>query len=228
MKGFIYISSYLYKAIMKNFDVEAHLGRVTRTVSALERDGEPARVVTLNRSYDTQIDDLWDALTNPERLPRWFAPVEGDLRLGGRYQVKGNAGGTITACEAPRSFDLTWEFGGGTSWVELRLEAESVQKTRLTLRHIAPVNEHWKKFGPGATGVGWDLTLLGLQWHLDDPAFKTDEQAFYALPEAKTFVLGSSEAWGAADVAGGEAAAQAEAAAKRTGAFYTGNPVPED
>ena len=31
--------------------------------------------------------DLWEALTSAERIPRWFAPVSGDLRLGGRFQV---------------------------------------------------------------------------------------------------------------------------------------------
>ena len=34
--------------------------------------------------YDTDIDDLWSALTDPRRLARWVAEVDGDLRLGGR------------------------------------------------------------------------------------------------------------------------------------------------
>ena len=213
---------------MLKFDVDAYLGAVTRTVSALERDGQPARAVTLSRLYDTDIDDLWDALTNPERLPRWFLPVEGDLEPGGRYQLKGNAGGTITACEPPRLFDITWEFGGGMSWVELRLSQATAERTRLTLRHIAPVNEHWEKFGPGAVGVGWELGLLGLALHLADPTAKFDEAAFSASAEAKRFMQGSSEAWGEADIAGGEDPAQARAAAGRTGAFYTGSPPPEN
>lgn len=64
---------------------------------------------------------LWEATTTPERLARWFLPVEGDLKLGGRYQLEGNAGGTITRCDPPEALDMTWEFGGGTSWVNLRL-----------------------------------------------------------------------------------------------------------
>src|SRR5215813_14546632 len=102
-------------------DVERHLGAVTRTVSELTRDSKPARCVTLTRLYDTTVDDLWDAVTNPERLPRWFLPVEGDLRLGGRYQLKGNASGQITTCDAPRVLNHTWEFGGQISWVQVRL-----------------------------------------------------------------------------------------------------------
>ena len=187
-----------------SFDVDAYLGAVSRTVSALERDGKPARAVTLTRLYDTDIDDLWDAVTNPERIPRWFLPVEGNLKLGGRYQLKGNAGGSITACEAPRLFDITWEFQGGMSWVELRLAPEGPERTRLTLRHIAPVDEHWGKFGPGAVGVGWELGLLGLDVHIADPAVKFDEAEFFALPETNALIMASSEAWGEADVARGE------------------------
>ena len=60
-------------------------------------------MVVASRSYDTDIDDLWEAITNAERIPRWFLPITGELRLGGRYQLQGNAGGTITACEPPRA-----------------------------------------------------------------------------------------------------------------------------
>ncbi len=97
------------------FEYESSLGAVERSVSALERDGKPARKVTLERTYATAIDDLWDAITNPERLPRWFLPVSGDLSPGGHYQLEGNAGGTITECEPPGYFVATWEFGGGVS-----------------------------------------------------------------------------------------------------------------
>jgi len=65
-------------------DVASHLGAVRRSVKALERDGQPARAVILERSYDTDIDDLWDAVTSPQRLRRWFLPVEGELKRGGR------------------------------------------------------------------------------------------------------------------------------------------------
>ena len=82
------------------FDFESHLGAVERSVSSLERDGLPAGAVTLSRSYATTVEDLWDAVTNGERIPRWFLPISGELELGGRYQLEGNAGGVITACNA--------------------------------------------------------------------------------------------------------------------------------
>src|SRR5262245_27499912 len=84
------------------------VGAVSRVVGIREVDGTPVRVVAARRRYRGAIDDVWDALTNAERIPRWFLPVTGDLRLGGRYQLQGNAGGAITACEAPRMFAVTW------------------------------------------------------------------------------------------------------------------------
>ncbi len=211
-----------------SFDVERHLGAVERSVAALERDGKPVRAVTLVRSYDTTIDDLWDALTTAERIPRWFAPVSGDLKRGGRFQITGNAGGVITDCEKPTFLAMTWEFGAETSWVEVRLAAEGANRARLALTHIAPVSEHWAKYGPGAVGVGWELGLLGLALHLADPvAAKMDEATFHTVPEGKALITGSGDAWGEAAIAGGEAPAVARASARRTIAFYTGAPPPD-
>ena len=84
-------------------------------MSSVERDGHSARAVTLSRSYGTTVEDLWDAVTNGERIPRWFLPVSGELGPGGRYQLEGNAGGVITECERLSHFALTWEFGGDVS-----------------------------------------------------------------------------------------------------------------
>ena len=78
----------------------------------------PARAVTLSRVYESANEDLWDALTNAERIPRWFLPVSGNLVPGGRYQLEGNAGGLIMACDRLSHFALTWEFGEDVSWLE--------------------------------------------------------------------------------------------------------------
>ena len=69
-------------------DVGKMVGAVTRVVGTREIDGRPARVVVAQRRYAGTIDEVWDALTNAERIPRWFLPVSGDLRLGGRYQFQ--------------------------------------------------------------------------------------------------------------------------------------------
>ena len=52
-------------------------GAEFRKVENREHQGKPALVVVAARTYDTTVADLWDALTNPERLPRWFLPIEG-------------------------------------------------------------------------------------------------------------------------------------------------------
>jgi uncharacterized protein YndB with AHSA1/START domain len=209
------------------FDIGHHLGTVERSVATLERDGQKAHAVTLSRSYDTDSDDLWDALTNRDRLPRWFSPVEGELVLGGRFQVTGNAAGTITDCDPPKSFGATWEFGGGVSWVEVTLAPEGSGRTRLTLVHTSPVTPHWEEYGPAATGVGWELGLLGLALHITEPDAAFEEDTFSTSPEGKAFMTGSGNAWAEADIASGEDPAQAHAAAERTIAFYTGSAAPE-
>lgn len=211
-----------------SINLESHLGTVSRSVTDVERDGQSAKAVTLSRSYRTSINDLWDAATNPERLPRWFLPVSGDLRPGGHYQLEGNAEGTIEQCDPPGFLALTWEFGGMVSWVELRLEAESDEQSRFTLTHIAPVNEFWEQYGPGATGTGWDLGLASLAWHTDQPeAEPMDEAALSQSPEGKAFIRNCCEAWGRAAAAAGEDEQQAMAAAQRTAAFYTGEEAGE-
>jgi uncharacterized protein YndB with AHSA1/START domain len=210
-----------------DIDVTSHLGAVERSVEALERDGEPAHAITLTRSYNTDAADLWDAVTSKERLPRWFLPVEGDLELGGRFDLEGNASGTITDCDPPRSFESTWEFGGGVSWIEVTLTPEGSERTRLTLVHTAPVTPQWAEYGPGATGVGWELGLMGLTLHLAEPDAKFEEEAFAGSDEGKAMMTGSGNAWAEAAIASGNDPAQARAAAGRTIAFYTGSAVPE-
>src|SRR5262245_54318494 len=116
------------------------LGAEFRRFEEREYQGKPARVVIASRIYDTDREDLWDALTSRERIPRWFLPIVGELKLGGRYQLQGNAGGTITRCDPPGALDLTWEFGGGLSWVTVRLEPEG-KRTQLTLEHIVSASD---------------------------------------------------------------------------------------
>jgi uncharacterized protein YndB with AHSA1/START domain len=204
------------------------LGAVTRAVETREHLGRPVRAVRLSREYPTDAGDLWDALTTPERIARWFAPVSADPRLGGRYQIEGNAGGEITRCVPPRELDLTWEFGGQTSWVELRLGDLGPEQARLELVHLAPSDEHWDRFGPGAVGVGWDLTLYGLGRHLETGGSVTRPEglSWMASPDGKAFMRHSSSAWCDADIAGGSAASTARAAAQRTSAAYAGEPAP--
>ena len=204
-------------------DVEGHLDAVERSVSSLKRDGLPARAVTLSRIYESAIGDLWDALTNAERIPHWFLPVSGNLVPGGRYQLEGNAGGMIMACERLSHFALTWEFGEDVSRVEVRFSTDEASHTRLKLTHTSLLSEHWDLYGPGAVGVGWELGLMGLAIHIVQPNEpKPDEAAFATSPDGKEFITGSSERWGHASVAAGTDPDVAATAARRTTPFYTG------
>lgn len=203
-------------------------GAELRRVENREYHGKPALVAVAVRTYDTTVEDLWEAITTPARLLRWFMPITGDLKLGGRYQLEGNAGGTITRCDPPEALDVTWEYGGGTSWVNVRLAPDG-KRARLTLEHIAHRDgigeEHLKQFGPGAVGIGWDLALHGLGMYLPEPDKPLDRAAVDAWTtssEGKAFMRGSGEAWGAAHANSGEDPDEARAKAERTIAAYTG------
>jgi uncharacterized protein YndB with AHSA1/START domain len=209
---------------------------IVREIEAAHRDvGEgriPAgvgRSVRLRRDYDAPIEDVWDALTNPERIGRWFLPISGEYRLGGRYQFEGNAGGEIVACERPNRLKVTWVYGmagaADVSEVELRLSRVDGM-TRFELAHTAVVpDDRWAEFGPGAVGVGWDGGLLGLTLHLrggsvDDPL------AWQMSAEGRAFFTRSSEAWGEANRAAGADAEAAARAVASTTAFYAPDPEP--
>src|ERR1700747_1695440 len=148
-------------------DVTQQINAVRRRVGTRVLEAGEARTVTISQTYAAAIEDVWDACTSAERIPRWFLPVSGELKLGGRYQLEGNAGGTIERCDPPKSFFATWEYGGEVSWIELRLTSVEDGGTRFELEHIAHVDdERWAEFGPGAVGVGWDTGLLGLSLYL--------------------------------------------------------------
>jgi uncharacterized protein YndB with AHSA1/START domain len=75
------------------------------------RSADGKGVVRMEDRFDTDIDDLWAALTDPRRLARWYGEVEGDLRLGGEFHAHlpdaGDRIGRVDACEAPRRLALT-------------------------------------------------------------------------------------------------------------------------
>jgi uncharacterized protein YndB with AHSA1/START domain len=206
-------------------EVEGHINAVRRRVGRRVLEAGEARTVTLSQTYDTTVEDVWDACTNPERLPRWFLPVSGELRLGGRYQLEGNAGGTVQECDPPNRFMATWEYGGEVSWVELRLAPTPEGQTRFELEHIAHVDdERWNEFGPGAVGVGWDLALCAFALHLSSKE-AVDPQAaaaWMASDDGQAFMTRCSRRWCEADIAAGTAEADARAAAERTTEAYGG------
>ena len=208
-------------------DFSDSFGVEFRATSELDYEGQAARCVTASRSYSTDIDDLWDAVTNAERLSRWFLAISGDLEVGRRYQLQGHAGGAISRCDPPTAFDATWEYGDNISWIRVRFETEA-QGARLTLEHITLKDEeseaHWDKFGPGATGIGWELGFLALDYHLAKKLAIDPEanEAWMMSDAGKAFFRQAATDWGQAHIASGESETVATAMADRSANFYTG------
>ena len=78
----------------------------TRLLGSL-RSADGKGIVRVEDRYDSDIDAVWAAITDPSRLARWWGEVEGDLRLGGEYHARVFASGwegtgRVQACEAPR------------------------------------------------------------------------------------------------------------------------------
>lgn len=161
------------------------------------------RSLLLRRSYDAAVEDVWNACTDPDRISRWLGPIEGDLRLGGTYQLKDNAGGEIVRCEEPHLIKVTWSLGEGMmTEVEVRLAPGDDGGTVMELEHASPaeiVDEMVRAYGPGGTigiGGGWDLTLLALDRFLNGATF--DPATWEDTPEAREFATRSCHAWGPA------------------------------
>jgi uncharacterized protein YndB with AHSA1/START domain len=210
---------------------------IVREIEAVQREvgtgriaaGE-GRTVRLRRTYDAPIDDVWDALTNPERIGRWFLPISGDYRIGGRYQFEGNAGGEILECERPHRLRATWVYGdpsdpAATTEVEIRLSAAADDVTLLDFVHTAVVpDEMWDQYGPGAVGVGWDGGLLGLSLHLRTGETVGDPIAWQLSDEGREFSTRCSEAWGVASRAAGADPETIGRNVANTTAFYAPDP----
>jgi len=94
----------------------------------------------------------------------------------------------------------------------------------LTLHHhLSRDDPKWPEFGPGAVGLGWDLALLGLSWRVSGaPLDPSEGMAWMASDDGKRFMTLSSQRWCAAHIAAGADPDDAQAAAARTLAAYTG------
>jgi uncharacterized protein YndB with AHSA1/START domain len=106
----------------------------TRILGSL-RSANGTGVVRIENRYDTDLDDLWSALTDPGRLARWYGQVEGDLRPGGEFRLHiesdgWDGTGHVEACEPPRRLvvttretDESWQKGRGAQPFDEAIEA---------------------------------------------------------------------------------------------------------
>ncbi|KRE23459.1 ATPase [Agromyces sp. Soil535] len=198
------------------FDMFEELAAIHRDV--VRDDGGETVSLKLARTYEADADDVWDALTNPERLPRWFYPISGDLRIGGSFQFEGNAGGEIRQCDRPTRLQVT--FGGPDSVVEVGL-SESGAETTVELTHTVPLAMAGSGAGALFVGPGWDGALLGLGIHLRGEAVGDPLEAANS-PEVVGFNRGSIDRWVEAIDSSGTATAEEIAGAREVAvARYT-------
>ena len=209
-------------------DLIGELKATTRETGRVETPAGEGHTVCLRRTYPAAIDQVWDALTTAERINRWFLPVTGDLRLGGRYQFEGNAGGEVLACEPPSRLRISWVMGEPSpkSFSEVEVRLATVEGgTLFEMEHTATVPPGmWEQFGPGAVGIGWDGALLGLGLYLrpggEAGLSDEDKETLLASDEMREFNTASSEAWGDAYRAAGASDEAVAAAVAASTAFY--------
>jgi uncharacterized protein YndB with AHSA1/START domain len=179
-------------------DIAQQIGAIRRDVA---EDGDLVRV-QMDRRYPSPTADVWDALTDPARISRWMLPISGDFRVGGNFQLEGNAGGEILHCERPSVLRVT--FGDPSSLVEVRL-VEDGSGTVLTLAHTVPKAMAGGVAGALYVGPGWDGALLGLGLYLDGHV-SDDPVAAANSPEAQEFSAESVSAWvGVLEASGADA-----------------------
>ncbi len=150
------------------------------------RSADGKGVVRMEDRFDTDIDDVWSALTDPLRLGRWLGEVEGDLRLGGEYRYRffasGSEGtGRVEACEPPRRLLLAHGLGAPLEQViEVALAADGDQTVLVVEERGMPV-DLLAAYGAGiqvhvedlaAHLVGRERCDAGARWDELRPAYE--------------------------------------------------------
>jgi uncharacterized protein YndB with AHSA1/START domain len=172
-------------------DIASHLTAVHREVALRTTDSGDMVSAVLRRHYDAPALDVWGAITEPDRIRRWFLPLTGDLRAGGSFQLEGNAGGSILHCEEPHRLSVT--FGGPTSTVDVRL-TETDGTTTLELTHTVPIEIARSGAGALFVGPGWDGALMALALFTAGEVIDDPVAAGNSL-EAQEFSRQSVAAW---------------------------------
>lgn len=144
-------------------------GRILGSLGSADGKG----VVRVEDRYDTDIDDLWSAVTEPSRLARWFGQVEGNLRPGGAFHlsVAWDGTGRVEACEPPRRLRVTvresdesWRSGNGVApfdaAIEATLTAEGDQTNLVIEVRGMPLDRI------ALYGAGWQIHAENLAIHI--------------------------------------------------------------
>ena len=140
------------------------------------RAADGVGVVRIEDRFNTDIDDMWSALTDPSRLARWHGQVEGDLRPGGEFRLtiesEGWDGtGRVQACEPPRRLlvttretDESWRKGQGVPPFDETLEATLTADGDQTILVIEVQGMPLDKIA--LYGAGWQIHTENLAAYL--------------------------------------------------------------
>jgi uncharacterized protein YndB with AHSA1/START domain len=165
-------------------------------------DAGEARVAVLTRTYETSVEDLWDACTDPERLARWYTTVTGEFRVGGMFDQVNMGGGVITVCDAPHHLKVVLG-KGGVDEIEVRISPGPRDGTAtLELQHATTLDSH--EIGGQmydaifCMGGGYYPRLLALDLHLRGALpYDYDATAFHLNPEMRPAIDRGSAAMAA-------------------------------
>ncbi len=165
-------------------------------------DAGEARVAVLTRTYETSVEDLWDACTDPARLARWYTTVTGELRVGGMFDQVNMGGGVIAVCDAPHHLKLILG-KGGVDEIEVRISPGPRDGTAtLELQHATTLDSH--EIGGQmydaifCMGGGYYPRLLALDLHLRDTLpGDYDATAFHLNPDMRPAIDRGSAAMAA-------------------------------
>lgn len=163
-----------------------------RILGTLHKVDETRGAVRVEDVYATDIADLWDACTDPDRLARWIASVSGDLEHGGEFTARFTSGwegnGRIDVCERPhRIVVTTWEDEAADqeSTIEATLTAVD-GGTRLVVEERGmPVEQL------AAYGAGWQVHAEDLAAHVAGDARDEDEARWVDMVPAYQEMLGA-------------------------------------
>lgn len=138
-----------------------------RTLGTLHRLDGDRGAVRVEDVYDTDVDDLWEACTDPGRLARWIADVSGDLVVGGSFTARFTSGwegsGRVDVCERPRRLLVT-------TWEDESPEQESTLEATLTAveggTRLVIVERGVPLDQLAAYGAGWQVHAEDLAAHV--------------------------------------------------------------
>ena len=143
----------------------------TDLLGTISRDGDRV-AVAFERRYPTDAADLWEVVTDQHRLARWFAPVEGELNLGGSFVIRFDDDDSpvcrVERCEPGRSFSWSWPHDRVTSRVDVEVLPDGED---AVLRVV-----HSRLTQPTAAGyaAGWQAYLRRLDVFVPDPDHAQD------------------------------------------------------